>query len=544
VPVAANAGRYATIVRANALLRRLIRAGEQIARLGYERPSPVEELVDQAEQIVYELAGSETKGDFSIIQDLLHQAFERIAEMAASEGDGVTGLATGFRALDQLLSGFQPSNLVVLAARPSMGKTSLALNIAEHVAVQLRRPVALFSLEMSKAEIAQRLMCSVAGVDQSKLRNGRLANEDWSKVTGAVDTLADAPLFIDDTGSLNVMEIRAKTRRLAQRQGGLGLIVIDYIQLMSAATTTENRVQEVSQISRALKVLGRELNVPVLALSQLSRAVEQRQNKRPMLSDLRESGCLSGDARVFLADSGGYARIADLVGRTVEVLALDPATWRFERRTAQKVFATGERRVYRMRTQLGRTISATANHRFLTIDGWRRLDELEVGSRIVVPCGLPASGAESMPEHELAASAVSLAGARAGVLAVEPVRTRTASLTGVTAYWDRVVAIDEGAVEPVYDMTVPGLHNFVADDIVVHNSIEQDSDVVAFIYRDSYYRRGDDGDAPPMSPDDPDFNKTELIVAKHRNGPTGEVVLRFQSKYTRFRDDYRQTRSA
>jgi replicative DNA helicase len=365
VPVAANAGRYATIVRANALLRRLIRAGEQIARLGYERPSPVDELVDQAEQIVYELAGSETKGDFSIIQDLLHQAFERIAEMAASEGDGVTGLATGFRALDQLLSGFQPSNLVVLAARPSMGKTSLALNIAEHVAVQLRRPVALFSLEMSKAEIAQRLMCSVAGVDQSKLRNGRLANEDWSKVTGAVDTLADAPLFIDDTGSLNVMEIRAKTRRLAQRQGGLGLIVIDYIQLMSAATSTENRVQEVSQISRALKVLGRELNVPVLALSQLSRAVEQRQNKRPMLSDLRESG-----------------------------------------------------------------------------------------------------------------------------------------------------------------------------------SIEQDSDVVAFIYRDSYYRRGDDGDAPPMSPDDPDFNKTELIVAKHRNGPTGEVVLRFQSKYTRFRDDYRQTRSA
>ena len=379
-------------------------------------PSPVEELVDQAEQIVYELAGSETKGDFSIIQDLLHQAFERIAEMAASEGDGVTGLATGFRALDQLLSGFQPSNLVVLAARPSMGKTSLALNIAEHVAVQLRRPVALFSLEMSKAEIAQRLMCSVAGVDQSKLRNGRLANEDWSKVTGAVDTLADAPLFIDDTGSLNVMEIRAKTRRLAQRQGGLGLIVIDYIQLMSAATTTENRVQEVSQISRALKVLGRELNVPVLALSQLSRAVEQRQNKRPMLSDLRESGCLSGDARVFLADSGGYARIADLVGRTVEVLALDPATWRFERRTVRKVFPTGERRVYRMRTQLGRTISATANHRFLTIDGWRRLDELEVGSRIVVPCGLPASGgAESMPEHDLAASAVGLAGARAGV---------------------------------------------------------------------------------------------------------------------------------
>jgi replicative DNA helicase len=281
----------------------------------------------------------------------------------------------------------------------------------------------------------------------------------------------------------------------------------------------------------------------VLALSQLSRAVEQRQNKRPMLSDLRESGCLSGDARVFLADTGGYARIADLVGQTVEVLALDPATWRFERRTVQNVFPTGERRVYRMRTQLGRTISATANHRFLTIDGWRRLDELEVGSRVAVPAGVPVSDDEGVPFGELAFSARTPAGV--GTRAVSaPILERAKPPADVTPYWDSIVAIHEGAIEPVYDMTVPGLHNFVADDIVVHNSIEQDSDVVAFIYRDSYYRRGDDGDAPPMSPDDPDFNKTELIVAKHRNGPTGEVVLRFQSKYTRFRDDYRQTRSA
>jgi replicative DNA helicase len=239
-----------------------------------------------------------------------------------------------------------------------MGKTSLALNIAEHVAVQLRQPVALFSLEMSKLELAQRLMCSVAGIDQGRLRTGQLANDDWPKLSGAVDVLSDAPFYIDDSAAVSVLEIRSKARRLEQQTGQkLGLVVVDYLQLMTQPGGSENRVQEISQISRALKVLGRDLDVPVLALSQLSRAVEQRQDKRPILSDLRESG-----------------------------------------------------------------------------------------------------------------------------------------------------------------------------------SIEQDADVVMFIYRDSYYRRGEDGDG--LAPDDPDHDKSEIILAKHRNGPTGTVDLRFQARFTRFINDY------
>src|SRR3954452_6708372 len=268
VPVAANARHYANIVRENALLRALIRAGNQIVALGFERPGEVHELLDRAQQTVYELAKEDGKQDFSVIQELLQDAFERIAEMSAgADGSGITGIATGFRDLDRLTAGLQPSNLVIVAARPSMGKTSLALNIAENVAVKLKRPVALFSLEMSKAEITQRVMCSVANVDMARLRKGDLSNEDWAKVTGAVGTLMEAPLYIDDSGMVTALEIRAKCRRLEQKQGALGLIVVDYIQLMSGSATFESRVQEVSQISRSLKILARELNVPVMALS-------------------------------------------------------------------------------------------------------------------------------------------------------------------------------------------------------------------------------------------------------------------------------------
>ena len=255
-----------------------------------------------AEQKVYEIAQNGTTEDFTLIKQPLDEAFYRLTLLFEhGDGSGVTGLPTGFGELDRLTSGLQKSNLVILAARPSMGKTSLALNMAEHVAVTLQKPVALFSLEMSKAEIAQRLLCSVGKVDQSRLRMGQLEDGDWMRVTGAMETLGGAPLYIDDSGAMTVMEMRAKARRLSARQpGGLALVVVDYIQLMQASTPTDNRVQEISQISRSLKMLARDLDVPVLALSQLSRAVEQRQDKRPVLSDLRESGAIEQDADVVM----------------------------------------------------------------------------------------------------------------------------------------------------------------------------------------------------------------------------------------------------
>jgi replicative DNA helicase len=233
--------------------------------------------------------------EFSHIDELLKETFDRLMKLY-EEGAEVTGVPSGFRDVDRLTSGFQPGNLIILAARPSMGKSGLALNMAANLGVRHGTPVALFTLEMSKAEVTQRLMCSEAKVESQRLRTGKLAQEDWSRLTSACDKLAKAPIYIDDSGSTTMMEIRSKSRRLKMREPELGLVIVDYLQLMTTETRSENRVQEVSEISRNLKRLARDLDVPVLALSQLSRAVEQRHDKRPILSDLRESGSIEQDA--------------------------------------------------------------------------------------------------------------------------------------------------------------------------------------------------------------------------------------------------------
>ena len=295
VPASANAGHYARIIREAATLRGLIRAGGEISRLGWDGTGEATELVDRAEQIVFDLSQQRVSGDFAHIEQLLKESFERITALYES-GVDVTGVPSGYRDLDRLTSGFQPGNLVVVAARPSMGKSAFGLGVAANLAVRHGIPVAIFTLEMSKAEVTQRLMCSEAKVESQRLRTGRLAPEDWPRLTAACDKLAKAPVFVDDTGSVTMMEIRSKARRLKSKQTDLGLVVVDYLQLMTSGTTAENRVQEVSQISRSLKLLARDLELPILAMSQLSRAVEQRHDKRPILSDLRESGSIEQDA--------------------------------------------------------------------------------------------------------------------------------------------------------------------------------------------------------------------------------------------------------
>jgi replicative DNA helicase len=295
VPAASNVEHYARIVREMATLRGLVRVGGEIARLGRDRPGETPDLVDRAEQLVFDLAQERVTGDFAHIETLLKESFERITHLY-EQGSELTGVPSGFRDLDALTSGFQPGNLIILAARPSMGKSALALCTAANLGVRQGTPVALFTLEMSKAEVTQRMMCSEAKVESQRLRSGKLAPDDWPRLTAACDRLMKAPVFVDDTGSITMMELRSKARRLKSRQPDLGLIIVDYLQLMTSGATVENRVQEVSQISRALKVLARDLDVPILALSQLSRAVEQRHDKRPILSDLRESGSIEQDA--------------------------------------------------------------------------------------------------------------------------------------------------------------------------------------------------------------------------------------------------------
>jgi replicative DNA helicase len=299
VPATANAAHYARIVNEMATLRGLIRTGSHIAQLGWDRPGPTEELVDRAEQVLFELSQSRISSEFSHIESLLKESFERITALYEAGAD-VTGVPSGFRELDRNTSGFQPGNLIIVAARPSMGKSALGLCIAANIAVRHEIPVALFTLEMSKAEVTQRLMCSEAKVESQRLRTGKLAVDDWPRLTAACDKLAKAPIYVDDTGSITMMEIRSKARRLKSTEPNLGLIVVDYLQLMTSGASAENRVQEVSQISRQLKVLARDLDTPILAMSQLSRAVEQRHDKRPILSDLRESGSIEQDADIVV----------------------------------------------------------------------------------------------------------------------------------------------------------------------------------------------------------------------------------------------------
>src|SRR5437667_11377155 len=277
------------------VLRGLINVGGEVARLGWERPGETEELLDRAEQAIFQLSQTRVTSEFSHIELLLKESFERITALYEA-GAEVTGVPAGFRDLDRLTSGFQPGNLIIVAARPSMGKSGLGLCMAANLAVREERPIAVFTLEMSKSEVTQRLMCSEAKVESQRLRTGKLGADDWPRLTAACDRLAKAPIYVDDTGSITMMEIRSKSRRLKSREPNLGLIVVDYMQLMTSGASVENRVQEVSQISRSLKILARDLDVPIVAMSQLSRAVQQRHDKRPILSDLRESGSIEQDA--------------------------------------------------------------------------------------------------------------------------------------------------------------------------------------------------------------------------------------------------------
>ncbi len=300
-PSAANIASYADIVRERSILRQLISAGTSICGNAFKPEGRgSEELLDEAERMVFEIAEQHARGrrGFTSIKDLLVTALDRIDELFHQDS-AITGVSTGFADLDDMTSGLQKSDLVIIAGRPSMGKTAFAINIAEHAAIKDELPVAVFSMEMPGEQLAMRLMSSLGRIDQHKIRTGKLGDDDWPRLTSAVEILSNAKLFIDDTPALSPGEVRTRCRRIA-REHGLGLVVIDYLQLMQVHGNIENRATEISEISRSLKALAKELNVPVVALSQLNRSLEQRPNKRPVMSDLRESGAIEQDADVII----------------------------------------------------------------------------------------------------------------------------------------------------------------------------------------------------------------------------------------------------
>ena len=303
-PSAANIRRYAEIVRERSIMRKLAEIGTEIAASSYSPAGrEARQLLDEAEAKIFKIAEAGSRGHqgFSPIQPLLTQVVERIDMLYSRDNPSdVTGVATGFADLDERTSGLQPGDLVIVAGRPSMGKTAFALNIAEHVALDGKLPVAIFSMEMGGTQLAMRLLGSTGRLDQHKLRTGRLDDNDWPRLTNALGRLNDAPIFIDESAALTALELRARARRLHRQHKGLGLIVVDYLQLMSSTSQGENRATEISEISRSLKALAKELSVPLMALSQLNRSLEQRPNKRPVMSDLRESGAIEQDADVIL----------------------------------------------------------------------------------------------------------------------------------------------------------------------------------------------------------------------------------------------------
>jgi replicative DNA helicase len=404
VPTTANIRRYAEIVRERSILRQLAGAAGEIAESAF-RPlgRSAREVLDEAETKVMHIAEQGARGQkqYAQLSQLLVGVVERIEELYSRDNPSeVTGVETGFADLDRDTAGLQPGDLVIVAGRPSMGKSALAVNMGEHVALHLKLPVAIFSMEMGAHQLALRMIASTGRLNSQNLRTGRLQPDDWNRLSSAIGRLNDAPILIDETPALTAMEVRSRARRIAKLYNGkLGLIIVDYLQLMQATAVGENRATEISEISRSLKALAKELHVPVVALSQLNRGLEQRPNKRPVMSDLRE--CVTGDTLVVCSD-GRRVPIADLVGATPEVWAVD-AEHRLVRARSDRVWSKGMKRVRRLVLASGRVLRATGNHRVLTGEGWRKLDDIAPGTRVALARAVPEPATpDAWPQHALA----------------------------------------------------------------------------------------------------------------------------------------------
>ncbi|MEX6429659.1 replicative DNA helicase [Ferrimicrobium acidiphilum] len=482
-PAIASAARYAQIVRDYSLLRRLIAAATEIAEQAYASPSDVQQIVDFAEARIFDVAKGNNTENAVVIRDVLWEALEELEELYAQGGNQTKTTSTGFRDLDEKLSGLHRSNLIIVGARPGMGKTSFALSMASKVAENSEDPVLIFSLEMSRIEIGQRLLAGEARVDSMKIRSGRLVEREWDRISHAAGRLAERKIFIDDDPNITVLDIRARSRRLKANEG-LSLVMIDYLQLMSSRRNVESRQVEVSEISRGLKLLARELDVPVIALSQLSRNLESRHDKRPLLADLRESGCLAWDSQVRLGDGSSVA-IGMLWAQGLEDFEVLSATpeGAVVRSTARRVVATGVKPLVRVGFTDEMYLDATLNHPVATPAGYQAVERLRIGDQVL---GVDVDGTQIV---------------------------------------HTVTSMNPLGSELVFDIEVIGTHCFFANNSLVHNSLEQDADIVMFIYRDEAYRA-----------DSPDRGVAEIIIAKHRSGPVGTVHLAFMENWALFAD--------
>ena len=449
VPTAANAGYYGRIVREKAILRRLVEAGTRIVQMGYSGQGEVDDVVDRAQAEVYEVTDKRTSEDYAPLRDIMDGALTEIEAIANRSGEMV-GVPTGFTDLDNLTNGLHPGQLIIIAARPAVGKSTLGVDIARAASIKHNLSSVIFSLEMSRNEIVMRLLSAEAQVPLHHMRAGTMSDADWKKLATKMGVVSEAPLFIDDSPNMTLMEIRAKCRRLKQRHD-LRLVIVDYLQLMTSGKKVESRQQEVSEFSRSLKLLAKELEVPVIAISQLNRGPEQRTDKKPMMSDLRESGCLPASTRIIRADTGAEVTMGELLesgARDIPVWSLDDSL-RYVERTMTHVFPTGRKEVFRLRTASGRILEATANHPLLTYAGWQPLGSLDTGARIAIPRHVPAPEQETVwPDDKVIVLAHMIGDG--SVLPRQPIRYATkdpANLLAVTESGTRAfpvrVSIDD-----------------------------------------------------------------------------------------------------
>ncbi len=513
-----NTDAYIEEVKSRSTKRLLTTLATTIKKVTIEDDLPADDIMNLVEKKLYEITQNSTSEDFRESKEISLSMMEDIRRLKELGNSKLLGVDTGFRNLNDKTSGFGKGDLVIIAARPAMGKTSFVLNIT-HKAIERGEGVAFFSLEMPAEQLMLRMLSTETSIPLQKLRVGDLIDEEWSRLSKSIDRMARLKLFVDDSGYATIHHVRSKLRKLKAKNPEISIAVIDYLQLMSG-DSKDGRQQVISEISRGLKQLARELQIPILALSQLNRGVESRDNKRPMLSDLRESGCLSGDSIIVDANSGQRYRIDELIENKnlipmkVKSMSNDLKIDNF---TVTNAFYSGEKMTYLLTTKSGKKIKATANHKFYRVDGWIRLDALSRGDKIATP--------DKMNIED----------------------KNIQNLTNSNIYWDKIVSIEEHKKEKTYDLTVDSVHNFVANDIIVHNSIEQDADIVMFVYRDDVYREAAEKEkemkAKANGQEDyvNTFEKkleedTELIIGKHRNGPTGTVKLIFQKQFTRFID--------
>lgn len=479
------------------LRRRLILSIQKISELAYDNSLSLENIFDQAEHLLFDVTQKKPNLGLLPASEVLLETFLDL-ERRSKEGQ-LIGVPSGFFDLDLLTQGFQKSDLIIIAGRPSMGKTAFALNIARNVADFQSFPVVIFSLEMSRNQIIYRFLSNESGVNNSKLRSGAINANEWRLVSKAINSLSDLSIYLDDKSDITISDIRTKLANLKSRFSNLGLIIIDYLQLISDTKAKDSRVQELSRITRNLKLLAKEFNVPIIVLSQLSRNVESRTNKRPLLSDLRESGCFAKSTKLY--DSFQKTRTASLMFRSNKKLDLLVGIKDLRKKilpipsNVKSLFSTGYHLMYTIIAFGHYEIKLTKKHKILTQYGWKRIEFLSQLDLISI-----------VDKHNF--------------LWVKSIFSYIKMFSFFTFL--QINKIAPGSQEIVYDCWLPFTNNFLANGYVLHNSIEQDADLVLMIYRDQYYSN------------DNNNGITDIIIAKHRNGPVGTVNLLFDSDTASF----------